>query len=33
LTDAISLEFMARRKINEAIAQDEHFARENVVMP
>jgi len=33
LTDAISLEFMARRKITEAIAQDEHFARENVVMP
>jgi predicted nucleic acid-binding protein len=33
LTDAISLEFMSRRKITEAIAQDEHFARENVVMP
>jgi predicted nucleic acid-binding protein len=33
LTDAISLEFMSRREITEAIAQDEHFARENVVMP
>jgi predicted nucleic acid-binding protein len=33
LTDAISLELMARQKITEAIAQDEHFTRENVVMP
>ena len=33
LTDAISLESMARQKITEAIAQDEHFARENVVLP
>ena len=33
LTDAISLECMARQKITEAIAQDEHFARENVVLP
>jgi len=32
LTDAISLELMARRKIIEAIAQDEHFVREKVVM-
>ena len=33
LTDAISLELISRRKIIEAIAHDEHFARENVMMP
>jgi predicted nucleic acid-binding protein len=33
LTDAISLECMARQKITLAIAQDEHFARANIVLP
>jgi predicted nucleic acid-binding protein len=33
LTDCVSLEFMKREGITEAIARDVHFARENVVMP
>jgi predicted nucleic acid-binding protein len=33
LTDAVSLEYMSRYKINEAIVQDEHFARTNIVLP
>jgi predicted nucleic acid-binding protein len=33
LTDAVSLEVMARRAITEAIAQDEHFARAKVTLP
>src|ERR1043165_2308969 len=33
LTDAVSLECMARRQITQAIAQDEHFARANVSLP
>lgn len=32
LTDVISLELMARQKITEAIAQDEYFAREKIVL-
>lgn len=33
LTDAVSLELMARRKLTEAIVQDEHFARANIALP
>jgi predicted nucleic acid-binding protein len=33
LTDCVSLEFMKREGITEAIARDVHFARDNVVMP
>jgi predicted nucleic acid-binding protein len=33
LTDAVSLECMARRQISEAIAQDEHFTRANILQP
>lgn len=33
LTDAISLECMAKRGIVEAIAQDEHFSRAKIVLP
>ena len=33
LTDAVSLECMAQKKIFEAIAQDDHFAREKITMP
>jgi predicted nucleic acid-binding protein len=33
LTDALSLEYMARNQITEAIVQDEHFSREKVALP
>jgi predicted nucleic acid-binding protein len=33
LTDCVSLEFMKREGLTEAIARDVHFTRENVVMP
>ena len=33
LTDAISLEWIAQKKIVEAIAQDDHFARAKITMP
>jgi predicted nucleic acid-binding protein len=33
LTDCVSLEIMRRRMIREAIAFDEHFAREGIVFP
>ena len=33
LTDAVSLECMAKRNITEAIAEDEHFSRANITMP
>jgi predicted nucleic acid-binding protein len=33
LTDAISLECMAQKKIVEAIAQDDHFARVKITLP
>jgi predicted nucleic acid-binding protein len=33
LTDAVSLELMARRKLTEAIVQDEHFARAQITLP
>jgi predicted nucleic acid-binding protein len=33
LTDCISLEFMKREGITEAIARDGHFTRENILMP
>jgi uncharacterized protein len=33
LTDAVSLECIARHQINEAIAQDEHFTRANISLP
>jgi uncharacterized protein len=33
LTDSASLECLASRRIEEAIAQDEHFAREGIRLP
>ena len=33
LTDCVSLEFMQQRGLGEAIARDEHFAREQITMP
>ncbi len=33
LTDAASLELMNRRNMGQAIVQDEHFARANIVLP
>jgi len=33
LTDCISLELMKRDGLNEAIARDSHYTRENIVMP
>ncbi len=33
LTDAVSLECMARRNITQAIFQDEHFARASISLP
>jgi predicted nucleic acid-binding protein len=33
LTDCVSLKFMKREAITEAIARDMHFSRANVVMP
>lgn len=33
LTDCISLEFMRNRRLEEAIAQDEHFTRAGIRMP
>ena len=33
LTDTVSLDCMTKRGINEAIAQDEHFARAQIAMP
>jgi predicted nucleic acid-binding protein len=33
LTDAVSLEYMAKNNVTEAIVQDEHFARANIVLP
>ncbi|MEW6304755.1 MAG: PIN domain-containing protein [Verrucomicrobiota bacterium] len=33
LTDAVSLECMSQQAISMAIANDEHFARENIAQP
>jgi predicted nucleic acid-binding protein len=32
-TDAVSLELMAQRKLTEAIVQDEHFTRAQIILP
>ena len=33
LTDCVSLEYMRQHQIREAIARDEHFARQQIALP
>jgi predicted nucleic acid-binding protein len=33
LTDAVSIEYLKREQISAAIAEDEHFTRENITLP